>query len=291
MIIRGRAISENDLAVIQQLAEELAPRGRTYLSVRVAQHWGWREPSGRLKDRATRDILLRLGNLGLVHLPPKKSSPALAYKVRDEPEWEPYRLPNAANQFQGEIRLIAVRDQRTRGIWNALVAKYHYLGHKTTVGRSCRYLFASDNILLGAISFTSPSWGIKSRDTILQQIGIPMSSIHDSVVNNSRFLILPNATIPNLASKALSLSTRAVVNDWEEYYTFKPLVAETFVEPTLFKGTCYKAANWTEVGETAGYRKSGSSHSNNQAPKQVFIYGLTKKIRRELRRVISTSHG
>ena len=277
MITRGREISENDLAVIQQLAEELTPQGRTYLSVRVAEHWDWREPSGRLKDRATRDILLRLANLGLVKLPPKKSSPALAYKIRADPEWEPYRLPNPAIQFQDDIRLIAVRDRKTQGIWNALIAKYHYLGHKTTVGRSCRYLFASADTLLGAISFTSPSWQIKSRDTILQRIGIPLSAIHDSVVNNSRFLILPTASIPYLASKALSLATRAVVIDWEEYYTIKPLVAETFVDPTRFNGTCYKAANWTDAGETAGYLKRGSSHSNSQAPKRVFVYGLTKK--------------
>jgi hypothetical protein len=41
---------------------------------------------------------------------------------------------------------------------------------------------------------------------------------------------------------------------------------ETFVEPTRFTGTCYKAANWLDVGQSAG-RQDGK-------PKKVFLYPL-----------------
>ncbi len=33
------------------------------------------------------------------------------------------------------------------------------------------------------------------------------------------------------------------------------LLAETFVDPQRFAGTCYRAANWLEIGPTQGYRR------------------------------------
>ena len=285
MIIRGRSISTQDLTLIREIIDEVGSRGRTHISRRIAEKWGWLESSGRLKDRAVRDILNKLNSLDMIQLPPRQSTPVLSYKIRSKLNWKPYRLPSTRNRIGNDVRLIPVRDRKNQEIWNGLIAKFHYLGHKTTVGRSCRYIIASDDVLLGAISFTSPTWSIKARDTILEELGISSSEIQDSVINNSRFLILPGVSIPNLASKVLGISTRAVVDDWDAYYKTRPLIAETFVEPTRFLGTCYRAANWVEIGTTQGYFKRGNSHHNGQVPKLIFMYGLTKTIRRNLRRI------
>ena len=101
----------------------------------------------------------------------------------------------------------------------------------------------------------------------------------DYSVNNSRFLILPTLQVKYFASHILSLATNKIVNDWNSYYSITPLIAETFVQPSRFEGTCYKAANWLEVGITKGYAKKGQTYRNSQEPKKIFLYGLNKRTR------------
>jgi hypothetical protein len=86
------------------------------------------------------------------------------------------------------------------------------------------------------------------------------------LVGNARFLILPTVKVKNLASHVLSLALSRLPEDWEERYHVRPVLVETFVDPTLFAGTCYKAANWIDVGQSAG-RRDGK-------PKRVFLYPL-----------------
>ncbi len=72
-----------------------------------------------------------------------------------------------------------------------------------------------------------------------------------SLVNNSRFLILPWVRVRNLASTILSLCARQLPEDWECLYGYRPLLLETLVD-AQFRGTSYLAANWTYLGETRG---------------------------------------
>ena len=90
----------------------------------------------------------------------------------------------------------------------------------------------------------------------------------ERVVCNSRFLILPQVKVPNLASHVLSLALSRLSSDWEQRYQTQPLLVETFVSPD-FKGTCYKAANFISVGKSAG-RRDGQ-------PKQVWLYPLDRR--------------
>jgi hypothetical protein len=73
-------------------------------------------------------------------------------------------------------------------------------------------------------------------------------------VGNDRFLILPTVKVKNLASHILSLALSRLPEDWEKRYKIRPVLVETFINPSRFTGTCYKAANWTYVGQTAGRR-------------------------------------
>ncbi len=72
------------------------------------------------------------------------------------------------------------------------------------------------------------------------------------VVNNSRFLLLPDKTSPNLGSAVLSRVASRLSNDWVERYGHPVLVVETFVDPQLFRGTVYRASGWLELGLTQG---------------------------------------
>jgi hypothetical protein len=44
--------------------------------------------------------------------------------------------------------------------------------------------------------------------------------------------------------------------DWKQAYGHAVLVAETFVDPELFRGTTYRASGWTLLGETKGFARS-----------------------------------
>jgi len=96
------------------------------------------------------------------------------------------------------------------------------------------------------------------------------------VVNNARFLILPWISSKNLASKILSLVVKIVSSEWKNRYGYTPLLLETFVESQKFKGTCYKAANWTHVGITKGRGKLDVKNEYRLPIKDIFLYPLKK---------------
>jgi hypothetical protein len=90
-------------------------------------------------------------------------------------------------------------------------------------------------------------------------------------VCNDRFLIVPTVQVPNLASHVLALTLERLPEDWQQRYAVRPVLVETFVDPSRFEGTCYKAANWIAVGHTAG-RRDGIA-------KAIFLYGLCRQWR------------
>ena len=92
-----------------------------------------------------------------------------------------------------------------------------------------------------------------------------------------RFLILPWVRQKNLASKILSLNLKRLSSDYQRVYGHPVYVAETFVDESCYKGTCYKASNWTHVGYTKGYSRSNSRYFYHGGVKAVYLYNLYKK--------------
>lgn len=100
------------------------------------------------------------------------------------------------------------------------------------------------------------------------------------VVNNARFLILPWIRHKNLASRILALVSRRLPDDWHARYAYRSVLLETFVEKPRFTGTCYKAANWQNLGDTQGRGKLDTLHRKDQPIKSIWIYPLTPKFHR-----------
>ena len=91
------------------------------------------------------------------------------------------------------------------------------------------------------------------------------------VVGNTRFLILPQASGQRcLASRVLGLSLRRLARDWQALHGHPIVLAESFVDPARFAGTCYRAANWIEVGLTRGYGRARGTlnYVRHGAPKR-----------------------
>jgi hypothetical protein len=167
--------------------------------------------------------------------------------------------------------------------WDQLMSAHHYLGHHHLVGKSLKYVAEIDGEWVALLGWASPAFKCGARDTWIGWSKEQQWKRLKYVVNNVRFLILPGVRIPNLASKALSLNCRRLSADWLAVYGHPVVLAETFVDPERFLGTCYRAANWRLLGQTLGYgRQSGEYHYHGQ-PKTVWIYPL----RRDARRVLS----
>jgi len=92
--------------------------------------------------------------------------------------------------------------------------------------------------------FSSSSWAIKVRDQLIGWDKKDREQRLNLVLNNSRFLIFPWVKVKNLASKILSIVPAQLVSDWQSLYNYKPVLLETYVDSSRFKGICYQAANW-----------------------------------------------
>jgi hypothetical protein len=170
---------------------------------------------------------------------------------------------------------VSSRYSKESKIWFAVLDRYHYLGSGPLCGAQIRYVVKSSaHGYLGALAFSSASWALKDRDEYIGWVeGARRANLH-RVVSNDRFLILPTVRVKHLASHVLSLALSRLPEDWERRYQIRPVLVETFVDPNRFSGTCYKAANWTEVGQTAG-RRDGIA-------KKVFLYPLCRTWRKVL---------
>jgi len=162
-----------------------------------------------------------------------------------------------------------------------LMATHHYLGYLPKIGHTLWYVATYYGQWVGLLIFSAAAWKCAVRD---RWIGWDFHHQYDYdrlklIANNSRFLILPHWHRPNLASKILSLCQKRLANDWQKCFGHRLLLLETFVDPR-FHGTVYRAANWTYLGLTRGYRRTRQGYSNTvDSRKKVFVKSLQSNAR------------
>ncbi len=141
------------------------------------------------------------------------------------------------------------------------------------------YLIYDGDRLLGAIGFGASAWALGPRDRWIGCTRGQREARLPFVVNNARFLLLPWVRVKYLASAVLSLAAKQVVQDWEEQHHFRPVLLETFTDPRLYSGTCYRAANWTYVGDTQDRSKLDRYAERKVPVKAIFLYPLDRRFR------------
>lgn len=281
----ARDFSEDDIQTIRRLMQENPALQRSPLSRQLCELWNWRKPNGELKDMTCRVALLRLQAAGLIELAPSKF-----VNGRRRPEF----LPTAATDPQPatlapvhELRpltLALVTPGADSRLWNEFIARYHYLGYTPMSGSQLRYNVFSGEQLVACISFGASAYKLKARDKFISWSESQRQRNLQLVVNNARFLILPWVQSKGLASKILSLVARQLPHDWLCRYGYAPVLLETFVEFERHRGTCYKAANWINVGRTSGRGKKSLSHKPLIPIKDIWLYPLHKRSLSALRR-------
>jgi len=284
MRVCGQEFSRRLLGRIQQAVNEEPGLSRRSLSRRVCGWLNWRSALGRLKEVSCRVALRKLECRGELHLP--AVHPAVPRRVRAASPAPPEVVSPATSLAALQpLRLVRIEGAESSAarLWNELMNRYHYLGAGPLCGAEMRYLLGSaGGEWLGGLAFSAAAWQVRARDQWIGWDAAARRAHLERVIANSRFLMLPQWRVPNLASQALSLALRQVAGDWQERYGYAPLLVETFVEAERFTGTCYRAANWIEVGRTAGRGRQDREHAGGQAVKRVFVYPLQAQARQQL---------
>lgn len=221
---------------------------------------------------------------GLIELPAPTGHRPGKYKINETLECE-------AETETLICDLVELKDLKihivTRGPelrrWNEFVGRYHYLGYKMLPGAQMRYFIMDGPRVLGAMGFGAAAWKIAPRDNFIGWTHEERERGLHLVVGQSRFLILPWVQCRNLASKTLAMVSKRLAGDWEVCYGFRPVLLETFVDVTRFHGTCYKASNWINVGNTKGRGKLDRFTKRDQPVKSIWLQPLVLDFRRRLR--------
>jgi hypothetical protein len=168
--------------------------------------------------------------------------------------------------------------------WNKLIRLHHYLKEHRLVGESLRYVIKRNGQWIGLLGWSSAAFHLRPRDAWIGWTDAQRQAARHLVACNARFVLLqPKGQSPNWASQCLSLNLQRLSADWLQRYGHPIALVETYVDPQRFEGTCYRAANWIEIGVTKGFGRSRLDfYQLHQQPKAIFLYPLVRNARQIL---------
>ena len=180
-----------------------------------------------------------------------------------------------------QLRLVPCGE---RGRFDQLMVAEHYLGNAQLVGEQLRYVAEYKGHWVALMSWSAAAYKLKLREDWIGWSERQKRRRLPLVVNNSRFLILKEFHVPNLASKLMKLVLQRLSADWECAYQHAVLVAESFVDRERYLGTSYKVSGWTLLGQTKGYQRSRQDfYQAHDRPKELWVRELRPGARTLLR--------
>jgi len=273
---QGEAVTAAQIREIRKLIRCYRGAGRHKIAGAVCRAWNWRRANGDLSVRACGSFLLRLEEKGQIRLPTRRTrrgqrkSPLVHASSLEGPS------PRVLGKDAVALREVVVRPivPSEHARWRELMSRFHYLGDGVLVGESMRYVAESPAGCLALLGWSTAALKSRHREAFIgweEKIKLQRLKF---VTNNARFLILPWVRVPQLASRVLGCNLKRLSADWRARYGHGILLAETFVDPSRFRGTCYRAANWTYLGQTRGMGRSAAGYKAHGQPKGLFVYPL-----------------
>lgn len=283
-VFSGREISPEDIETIKWVRKKFPQLSRKELAATLCEILEWITPSGRGKVPQCIEMLVQLESEGILQLP------KLQIQKRPDKRQEPvFEMKTPCEDVSGNakdyepITLAIARVGEDLKRWRAYVNQHHMLGDKRVFGSRLHYFIKSGEREMGCLQFSASAWALAERDRwIGWNVEDRKKRLH-LIINNSRYLIFPWVKIKNLASKSLAIAARQIQEDWLREYCYAPVLLETFVDLTHFKGTCYKAANWIYLGETQGRGRMDRYEEYALSRKAIFMYPLQKDFKECLR--------
>lgn len=280
----GKIFSHELLERISQLSNEKPLLSRAEVSRRVCEWLEWRNPFGEIQLTSCTEALKSLEKRGHLELPKVSRKGAyLSLRLSEEPVPEAIGVPLRVDDVEGlYLCKVTHKEESHMRTWNSLISQEHPLGLSRFFGRQMRYLIGSSHGWLGGLSFSAAALKLKAREEWICWDEEERKEHLQKIANMSRFLIRPGIRCENLASKVLSLSVGQVQEDWVERYGERLVLLETFVNPDNYKGVCYRAANWEEIGTTTGRGRQDRDRRKEKVIKNIFVLQLCSNFRQVL---------
>ena len=281
---RGRPVTASEIQQIRELIAAHPGESRRRLSQRLCEAWGWRQANGALRDMVARGLMLALSRAGHIELPAVKWRPPNPLTVRARPgSIEVAHTPISGKLRElGELVFRQVRRTSEERCFNGLLESHHYLGYSQPVGEQLKFMVYAGQRPVALFAWSSAARHLSPRDRYLGwHPQVRQRNIH-FLAYNTRFLVLPWVAVPHLASHLLSRMTRMLCAEWQKVYGHPVYFAETFVDTTRHRGTCYRAANCVMLGRTQGRGKNDLAHRPNRTLKDVLGFPLVADFRERL---------
>jgi hypothetical protein len=282
---RGQEVDRQQIAVIRDFIAAHPASSRWKVSRQLCEALGWKQANGALRDIVCRGLLLMLEREGLIELPAVRRL-IRGQRRTSRPRPAPVLIdttPLATPLRElGAVELQQVRRTADEVLFNSLMENYHYLSYEQPVGEHLKYLAWAHGRPVACIAWSSAPRHLGPRDRFIGWSPATRKRNIHRIAYNTRFLILPWVRVPHLASHILGRMAAILSSDWERMYAHPIYLLETFVDPSRFQGTCYRAANWMVVGSTTGRGKNDQTHRPNRTIKDVLVFPLTRQFRRLL---------
>ena len=283
---RGRSVTESEVSFIRERIASQPGLSRRALSLDLCAAWNWVQPNGHPRDMVCRGLLLVLHRAGRITLPPPRRVyvPLTRCGTLCAVPTEGPPVRGKLSEL-GPLTFRQVRRTEEEAIFHGLIRAHHYLGYTQPVGEHLKFLVSTADQPVACFAWSSAPRHLGPRDRFLDWSAASRLRNIRFVAYNSRFLILPWVEVPHLASHLLGRMVRMLSPEWERVYGHPVYFAETFVDPTRWRGTCYRAANWIWLGRTTGRGKDDQTNRPNRPCKDVLGYPLWPDFRRRLSEV------
>jgi Domain of unknown function (DUF4338) len=282
---QGRAVTQTEVEFIRELIAAHPDASRRKLSLLLCEAWDWRQKNGALRSMVCRGLMLALHRAGHIELPPVRQQQhrnPLVYRRRPLPV-EVDRAPVCATLRElGLLQFSSVRRTPMEPLFDWLLESEHYLGYTRPIGESLKFLVFAGLRPVALFAWSSAPRHLAPRDRYIGWSPQQRRKGLHFVVYNTRFLVPSWVRVPHLASHLLARMTRILSDEWENAYGHGAYFAETFVDTTRHRGTCYRAANWVLLGRTTGRGKNAQTHRPNRTIKDVLGLPLRQDFREML---------
>jgi hypothetical protein len=286
VVYRGCSVTGEQIAFIRRLIADRPELSRWKLSRELCEAWQWKQANGALRDMVCRGLLLLLHRTGEIELPPVRRVVRNRIAERARParvEMEECPLRGSLGDLQ-PLEFVQVRRSPEEALFNSLLEQHHYLGYERPVGEHLKYLVKAGGQAIACLAWSSAPRHLKLRDRYLGWSEEARRRNVHLLAYNTRFLILPWIEVSHLASHILGRMAKIVPADWQRLYAHPIYWLETFVDTSRFAGTCYRAANWQEIGTTQGRGHRAPTLEQTRPVKKMLGLPLHRKFREILQR-------
>lgn len=283
MLVGGVELTVADVAWLEQEGRKRG-RTRTALARALCQRKQLVDGTGQPRVITARIDLARHCQAERLVLPTPAHPGPPARKARSSPRRAvrtPQRLASLSELGPLTVHQVSGPSDRWHADWIRSLNEYHYLGAGPLCGAQMRYVVCAGKRVVAAISFSAAALQVKARDEFIGWSAAARRRNRSRVLMQSRFCL--TVQVPNLASRVQAMLMCRVGQDWKQAYGLQPVLVETYVDRSRFRGTCYRAGNWQLIGQTSGRGRQDRDHDAELSIKDIWVYPLEHDWRDVLR--------